>query len=197
MGDSYENMSDTQLVRLSLDNSDRFYYLIKRYEPRLLRYIRRSTDAGREEAEDLLQEIFIKIYRNLNGFNQKLKFSSWAYRIARNEIINQFHKKKAYTSKIGLNIDDNDNNLTDFVTDALDLQDSYISRENAEKVKVALAELPTKYRDVLILRYFEDKNYNEISDILRKPPGTVATLINRAKSGFKKIARRHQLESLI
>ena len=190
-------MSDAQLVRLSLENQDRFYYLIKRYEPRLLRYIRRSTDASQEESEDILQEIFIKIYRNLNGFNQKLKFSSWVYRIARNEIINQYYKKKSYAAKIILNIDDNDGNLTEFVTDALDLQDTYISRENTEKVKEALAELPAKYRDVLILRYFEDKNYNEISDILRKPPGTVATLINRAKSGFKKIARCHQLEKLI
>jgi RNA polymerase sigma-70 factor (ECF subfamily) len=190
-------MSDARLVRLSLENPDNFYYLIKRYEPRLLPYIRRSTDAGQEESEDILQEIFIKVYRNLNGFNQKLKFSSWVYRIARNEIINQYYKKKSYTAKIVLNIDTDDSNLTELATDALDLQDKYISRENAEKVKEALAELPAKYRDVLILRYFEDKNYNEISDILRKPPGTVATLINRAKSGFKKIARHYQLENLI
>ena len=115
----------------------------------------------------------------------------------KNEIINQYYKKKSYTAKIVLNIDTNDSDLTELATDALDLQDRYISQENAEKVKEALADLPTKYRDVLILRYFEDKNYSEISDILRKPPGTVATLINRAKSGFKKIARHHQLENLI
>ncbi len=58
-------------------------------------------------------------------------------------------------------------------------------------------ELPEKYREVLILKFFEDKSYREISDILKKPEGTVATLINRAKKKFKKVAKRYQLESEI
>ncbi len=196
--ENYENMPDEQLVRLSLENQDCFYYLIKRYEPKILRYIKRITNISKEESEDILQEIFVKVYRNLNGFNQKLKFSSWIYRIAHNEIINQYRKNKSYSSMISLNIEDDDvNNMAGLFRDSFDIQDNYISRENTEKVREALEELPDKYREILILRYFEDQSYDEISDILRKPAGTVATLINRAKSNFKKIAQRHQLESLI
>jgi len=194
----YKNMSDEQLVQVSLKNQNCFYYLMKRYESRILRYIKRITNVSQEESADILQEIFIKVYRNLNGFNQKLKFSSWIYRIAHNEIINQYHKRKLYSAMISLNIEDNDaNNLAEVVRDTPDVDDKYISRENAEKVREALTELPDKYREILILRFLEDKSYDEISHILRKPAGTVATLINRAKSKFRKIAEYHKLESLI
>lgn len=195
---SYETMSDEQLVQLSLKDQDSFYYLIERYEPKILRYIKRITNISPEESEDLLQEIFIKVYRNLNRFNRKLKFSSWVYRIAHNEIINQYRKKKSYSATIDSFAENDDTDyLAGFIGEALDIDNDYISRENAEKVRAALAKLPDKYREVLILRYFEDQSYREISDILRKPAGTVATLINRAKSKFRKIAQQHQLENLI
>ena len=195
---SYETMSDEQLVQLSLKDQDSFYYLIERYEPKILRYIKRITNISPEESEDLLQEIFIKVYRNLNRFNRKLKFSSWVYRIAHNEIINQYRKKKSYSATIDSFAENDDTDyLSGFIGEALDIDNDYISRENAEKVRAALAKLPDKYREVLILRYFEDQSYREISDILRKPAGTVATLINRAKSKFKKIAQQHQLENLM
>ena len=84
--DKHENLSDLQLVKLSLKDHQNFRYLVERYEPLLLRYMRRIANVSKEEAEDLLQEIFIKVYKNLNGFDQKLKFSSWIYRIAHNEI---------------------------------------------------------------------------------------------------------------
>ncbi len=191
-------MSDEQLVQLSLKDQNSFYYLIERYEPKILRYIKRITNISPEESEDLLQEIFIKVYRNLNRFNRKLKFSSWVYRIAHNEIINQYRKKKSYSATIDSFAENDDTDyLAGFIGEALDIDNDYISRENAEKVRAALAKLPDKYREVLILRYFEDQSYREISDILRKPAGTVATLINRAKSKFRKIAKQHQLENLI
>ena len=118
-------------------------------------------------------------------------------RIARNEMITQSRKRKAYTSKIVLGIEENDGSLSEFVSDALSVESRVIGKENEGAVRAALGELPDKYHEVLLLRYFEDKNYSEISDILQKPPGTIATLIKRAKSDFLKIARRHQLESLV
>ncbi len=186
-------MPDEQLVQLSLNNQDYFYYLMKRYEIKLLRYIKRLTTVSQEEAKDIIQEIFIKVYRNLNGFNPKLKFSSWIYRIAHNEIINQYRKTKLCSSIIPLNIED-EANLIDAINDSIEIDGAYENLETAERVRKALSELPDKYREILVLRYLEDKSYEEISDILRKPPGTVATQINRAKASFKKIAWRHQLD---
>ncbi len=192
----YENMPDEQLVQLSLKDQDCFYYLMKRYEIKILRYIKRLTTVSHEEAEDIIQEVFIKVYRNLNGFNRKLKFSSWIYRIAHNEIVNQYRKTKLRLSMIPLSIDD-EANLIDSIHDTIESNGAYENLENAEKVREALAKLPDKYREILVLRYLEDKSYDEISDILRKPTGTVATQINRAKASFKKIVRRHQLDKEI
>lgn len=193
---AYEQMTDEELVKSSLQYEDAFYFLMKRYEPVLLRYIHRMTQAGREEIEDLLQEIFIKIYRNLNGFDTNFKFSTWAYRIAHNEVISQYRKKKQRHLSVELDADDEKSrSLVDFLTDTLNVESQYLDREQANAVRTALLDLPPKYRDVLVLHYFEELSYREISDILKKPPGSVATLLNRAKEKFKKIARSHQLKS--
>lgn len=190
---SYENMSDEQLVQLSLKDENCYYYLIERYETKILRYIHRATNVNKEDSEDLLQEIFIKIYRNLNGFNQKLKFSSWIYRIAHNEIVRQYHNNKSRKTMFSLNDEDDAGNILSQLISDEDICNTYESREKATKVREILSQLPNKYQEVLVFRYFEGQSYKEISDILRKPPGTVATLINRAKLHFKKMAKRHHL----
>lgn len=193
----YEQMTDEELVKSSLEHEDAFYSLIKRYESVLLRYIHRMTSVNRQEAEDLLQDIFIKLYRNLNGFDTGLKFSSWVYRIAHNEIISQYRKKKPTQYSVELDAgDDESGSLVNFLSSTLNVESEYIDREKAALVRTALEKLAPKYRDVLVLRYFEDLSYNEISDILRKPSGSVATLINRAKDKFKKIAGQFKLESI-
>ncbi len=193
----YENLSDLTLIQLSLEDHRNFEVLMERYEPLLLRYIKRIANVSREEAEDLLQEIFIKVYRNLNGFDQKLKFSSWIYRIAHNEIVNHVYKQKVRSVVTSMD-DNNEHHLkqgkwTEESEAYFDLE----SKESSKRLRDALMELPEKYREVLILKFFEDKSYREISDILKKPEGTVATLINRAKKKFKKVAKRYQLESEI
>jgi RNA polymerase sigma-70 factor, ECF subfamily len=182
---NFTNLTDVDLVQSSLKNKDNFYFLMKRYEPRLTRYINRITNIGQDDKDDLLQDIFIKVYRNLNGFDQNLKFSSWIYRIAHNEIINQYHKKSR--SKLLLNIDKDDlNSVTSILKDEADISEEFLSQEKVGHVKIVLSKLPLKYQEVLLLHFFEEKSYKEISDILKKPMGTIATLINRAKLKFEK-----------
>ena len=190
-------MSDEELVRQSLENRELFYHLIKRYERKLLKYIKRITNVTPEEAEDLLQEIFIKVYRHLNGFDQKLKFSSWLYRIAHNEVINFAKKKKSglayyYSSEM-----DTHDMLLENLAGEDDVHGNYVFMESRERVWQALMELPLKYREVLVLKFFENRSYREMSDILRKPEGTVATLVNRAKKKFIKIAKKYELEGIL
>jgi len=196
--ENHETMTDVQLVQLALRTPDAYLYLIKRYETKLTRYIHRVTSVTREETEDLLQEIFIKVYRNLNGFNQKLKFSSWIYRIAHNEIINYGYKKRALLNIIQMDPPDSDSRFAIAETHREEEAGTDLkSRESHERIMQALKELPLKYREVLVLRFFDDKSYGEISDILRKPEGTVATLISRAKKKFRKIASEHQLGEML
>ncbi len=191
--DKHENLSDLQLVKLSLKDHQNFRYLVERYEPLLLRYMRRIANVSKEEAEDLLQEIFIKVYKNLNGFDQKLKFSSWIYRIAHNEIVNHAYKRK--TRSITTSLSEGEESFLQQGEWIRDISNELESEELSGKLQDALMELPDKYREVLILKFFEDKSYREISDILKKPEGTIATLINRAKKKLKKIAIKYKLES--
>ncbi|MCD4760747.1 RNA polymerase sigma factor, partial [bacterium] len=148
---------------------------------KLLRYIRRISGLNIEDAEDVLQDVFIKVYQNLNSFDTSLKFSSWIYRITHNQVISNFRKKQARPQEIS---GDNELILNNIVSD-LDMGrdiDLGYARENIDKI---LNSLDIKYREVLVLKFLEEKEYKEISDILKKPMGTVATLLNRAKKQFR------------
>jgi len=190
----FQKTNDVGLVRLSLQDKEAFYYLVRRYENKLMRYIKRLTNIRDEEAEDILQDIFIKVYRNLNGFDQNLSFSSWIYRIAHNEIINYYHRnKRRLKSTVSEESGEELNSLTEIITDDPDSHEQLIAREKEIKIRQILDKLPEKYREALILFFLEEMSYNEISDVLRKPPGTIATLINRGKKKFKKIAMEDNL----
>ncbi len=172
--------TDAELVELSLKNSNNFLCLLKRYEKKLLFYIVRLSGFREEEAEDVLQEVFVKTYYNLRDFDSRLKFSSWIYRIAHNETISALRKKKVRPAEL---LDD-ESWLK--IATKLDVQEFVENVLLHEQIKHIIDRIDEKYRDVLILRFLEEKDYAEISDILKKPVNTVSTLINRARKIFKK-----------
>ena len=173
--------SDEELVNLSLEHSDYFLCLIKKYSPKLSIYLKRISSANDEDIEDSLQEIFIKVYTNLAGFDSSLKFSSWIYRIARNYIISWHRKKTARPQEIFGNEDYDilDNIASDF--NLIEMIERNILKQDVEDI---LNSLKQSYREVLILFYFENKKQKEISDILKKPINTISSLISRAKKQF-------------
>jgi len=178
------SISDGELVRFSLENADFFAQIVQKYEKPLLRYLLRISNISREEAEDLLQEIFIKTYQNLRDFDASLKFSSWIYRIAHNEAISAWRKKVSRGEKINLEKAEAAQLLHSTLDVATQIDDQFL----IESVQTILCDLPSKYREVLVLRFLENKDYSEISDILRRPMGSVATLISRAKKYFERAA---------
>jgi len=184
---NYLEKTDEELVDLALNGKDYFLYLMRRYEKKLLAYILRISSFNHDDAEDILQEVFIKIYENLNDFDQDLKFSSWAYRITHNEVISHYRKAKARPQAAPLDL--SDKVLANLSFD-LDIREKVDLDYFKKSVKKILENLDIKYREVLVLRFFEEKNYKEISDILKKPMGTVATLISRAKRQLKAILAR-------
>lgn len=189
----YREKTDVELVKLALKDQEEFAQLMERYEEKLLRYIRRFAGLSQECAEDVLQEAFLKIYRNLNDFDTSLKFSSWAYRIVHNETINYIRKHNDKKT-VGLETDDPDIvSLIDILESDTDVSGDVAKKELSEKVRHVLATLPAHYREILVLRFLEDMDYSEISDILKKPMGTVATLLNRAKASFKQLALENNL----
>jgi RNA polymerase sigma-70 factor (ECF subfamily) len=182
-----KNLSDEELVeKVRKEDSELYAEIVERYQQKLYRYLRYLTDRP-SEAEDLLQDVFIKTYRNLFDFDGKRKFSSWIYRIAHNEGVN-FIKKTSRRKEIFLNNLENIDSALHNQNNAI--EDSLAKEEIREKVKQCLDELETKYREPLILYYFEDKSYREISDILRIPAKTVGTFIFRGKRILKAICQK-------
>ncbi|MFZ2975972.1 MAG: RNA polymerase sigma factor [Candidatus Moraniibacteriota bacterium] len=178
-----KNKSDEELAGLVIDNPDFYYFLMERYEAKILRYIRRISNFSKETTEDLGQEIFLKAYENINDLDENLKFSSWLYRIARNHVISFWRKNKNRKLVSSFDADENFKNMFESDEDiAKDLE----KKITAEEVGKILEKMKIEYREVLVLRFLEDKDYNEISDILKKPVGTVGTLLNRAKKEFRK-----------
>jgi len=183
-----KSLSDREIIVYSLDDLNYFACLYDRYEPKLLRYISKISYANQEEAKDILQDAFIKIWKNLNSYDNDLKVSSWLYRIVHNETISFCRKKRSFGKNNKLNLDDVRNR------DIAGEQDLDINAEErfflTHKV---LDKLALKYREVLILKFMEKMSYEEISDILKIPEGTVATRINRAKKMFITIAETEQI----
>lgn len=171
--------TDIELVGLSLSDPNYFLFLSKRYEEKLLRYIMRISKFSREDAEDVLQEVFIKTYYNLNGFDKELQFSSWIYRIAHNEAVSAI-RKKAVRPSIALEVED----LERF-GDSFDMTKDMDNSFDRKMIDEALSKLDEKYREVLVLRFLDEKDYTEIADILKKPVSTIGNLILRGKKLFK------------
>lgn len=176
-------LSDAEIVKKALADIDYFSCLYDRYELKLMRYVKRIAMVSHEEAEDILQESFIKIWRNLNDFDQELKLTSWIYRIVHNETISVWRKKKSYGKDQIVTWADT---LIETMPDDID-PDSESEQQDILTQEV-LQLLPIKYKTVLVLKFLEGMSYEEISDVLKIPEGTVATRINRAKKAFAKIA---------
>lgn len=177
--------SDGEIVKLCLRDNELFGVLIERYEAKLTRYIKRLTRIDSQTAEDILQESFIKAYVNLNDFDDTFPFSSWIYRITHNEVINYLRKLKSGPQTISMDGDKEAADLIAILSDDTDLHAELQTKDFSAKIRLALYEIPENYREVLVLRFMEDKSYREIGDILRKSIGNVSILINRAKKELK------------
>lgn len=186
-----QDVKDRRFVIASLENSENFKYVISEYQNKFTQYIRRRTIASKEDAEDLLQDIFLKIYLNLNGFDTSLKFSSWAYRIAHNEIISWYRKKKIRPQ---INFEDyEEENLINSFKEETDIEKEFDRKLLKENITQAIEKLDEKYKEVIILRFLEEKDYEEIGDILQIPLGTVSTMIYRGKKELQKTLKSKKI----
>ncbi len=175
-----EGKTDSEVVELAKENPDYLACLMERYEEKLFYYIRRISFFSKEDIEDILQEVFIKVYKNLNDYEDSLKFSSWIYRITHNHTVDEIRKRGGKKTAISLDKDD----LFKFIKSGVNLEKEVAVREKMNKVRAVIEQMPLKYREPMILRFLEEKSYDEIMDILKKPKGTVATLIKRGKKMF-------------
>lgn len=179
-----DGLSDREVILSSLEDIAYFACLVIRYETRLLHYIQKISQSSQEEAEDILQEGFIKIWKNIRAYDTSLTLENWIFRIIHNETISYFRKKTSYAKDHVVDIDNErirsllpGEEIGDFETDS-----------GSKIIEEILPLLKPEYREVLVLKFFENKSYEEISDILKIPEGTVATRINRAKKSFRDLS---------
>jgi len=178
-------LTDEQLIlQIIGDDAELFGEVINRYRAKLMRYILRITNVDKAGAEDILQDAFIKVYKNLNDFDTELKFSSWIYRIVHNEVINVHRKNTSGIRKHAVSIDEHE--LQNIINDDFDIMQTGEAKFTQQYVQEVLGKIDDKYREVIVLRYFEYKDYKEIADILKKPINTIATLLSRAKKQLRK-----------
>ena len=175
--------SDNQLVnRVIKGDIEAFGLLVDRYEAKLMRYVVYLIHDS-AVAQDIVQEVFIKAYQNLQGFKSKYKFSSWIYRIAHNEAMNYIRKTRR------LVYSDNMEELKE--TSSEDGIATEIDREILKKqVQGCLDQLDMKYREVLILQYYENMSYVEISDILHIPVSTVGVRSLRGRNKLRALCQK-------
>ena len=180
-------MNSSQLtdeeIALRVQNGDTqlFGVLVERYEAKMKRYAKKFL-FGYHDSQDVVQDVFLKAYSNIQGFDTGRKFSSWLYRIAHNEYINAI-KKRGHEP------------LTFFDSDTLFPHP--VAAENVEKeidikqmqeiLNKCLDKLDVKYREPLVLYYFQDLDYQSISEVLRIPTSTVGVRLNRGKVILKEI----------
>lgn len=178
------SLSDNELVARSLEERAFFGELVDRYQNKLGRYIARLGVQDPDDRDDVLQDIFIKVYKNLNSFDKSLSFSAWIYRIAHNEAVSWYRRRRARPE--GYLAAESDAILALVADDGSERPEERFDRDlDVGRLSRELERLDDKYRDVLLLRYFEHLEYEEISDVLKIPVGTVGTLVHRAKKQLK------------
>lgn len=181
---------DGAVVAAFLGGEERaFQELVERYQTRLLNFIYR-TIGDREKAEDLVQEVFIRIYRHIHRFDRSKKFSTWAYTIAsnlaKNELRNRSRNPLVLFQTMRSNWDDDDRPLQ-FEDTTARPDDMYRKRHLRELVEDTVAKLPEHHRQVFVLRELEGKSYEEIAEITDCNLGTVKSRLNRARTAFASI----------
>ncbi|MEK7607878.1 MAG: sigma-70 family RNA polymerase sigma factor [Patescibacteria group bacterium] len=191
-----KNQADVILVENALTSSNQFSRIIEKYQEPLRRYVRRMARPNEDELDMLLQDIFIKTYENLNDFDLGLSFSSWIYRIAHNESIDFHRRNKRYGGSLDDSTGDDDSlSLIETIAADGDIITEADRHYVKKSINAILDELDSKYRSVLVLKFIEGKDYDDISHILRKPLGTIGTLIHRAKKEFRRLVEKRGIYS--
>jgi RNA polymerase sigma-70 factor (ECF subfamily) len=180
-----KKLTDENLaVFIQENNGKSFEELIDRFEKPLLRYAFRLS-GDMDMSEDIIQESFISAYKNINSFDASRKFSSWIYRITHNFAINNIKKNSKTIPFENDQIKDDRNRISEKSLE-IDLE------KDKKMLESNLNLLSVKYKEIIVLRYFEDKSYEEISDICHIPISTVGVRISRGLKILKdKIGSRH------
>jgi RNA polymerase sigma-70 factor (ECF subfamily) len=186
--DQLRLLDDTDLVTTFLKSEERaFDVLVERYQTRLLNFIYRTV-GDRERAEDLVQEVFVRVYRHLARFDRSKKFSTWIYTIAsnlaKNELRNRSRNPLVFFQSLTKGFTGEEERPVEFEDPRSRPDDLFHKRHLREVVDRSVSLLPAHHREVFVLRELEGKSYEEIAEITHCNLGTVKSRLNRARTAF-------------
>jgi len=185
-----QELDDNALVTAYLGGTSRaFDLLVERYQTRLLNFVYRTV-GDRERAEDLVQEVFVRVFRHLARFDRSKKFSTWIYTIAsnlaKNELRNRARNPLVLFQTMTSGWEDEERPL-EFEDPDSRPDDAFDRRHLRELVDAAVRRLPVHHREVFVLRELEGHSYEEIAEMTHCNLGTVKSRLNRARSAFAEI----------
>jgi len=183
-----KHLSDIEIIDSVLHgNTNDYSLLINRYKHKafslLLRMVKNEMDA-----EEVLQDCFVKAFFALKSFKRKAKFSTWFYRIVFNSAVTKLSGKKRKIEQEMLSIDNDENPL------ALSLSEDKFAKEKSELLTLAIKELPENYAAVITLFYLESFSCEEISKIINTSVSNVKVLLYRSRTALKEVISQKHLE---
>jgi RNA polymerase sigma-70 factor, ECF subfamily len=180
-----EQLDDRALVARVLEGDrDRFTELVKRYEKRVVNYVYRITHRY-EEAHDLAQDIFVKVYLALDRYDSKYQFSTWLFRIAQNAAIDVLRKKTISEVPLARPSEDEPQKEREFADPGVSPYRALKNKQLAAAIDKAVENLPADYRELIQLRHFAELSYEEIATMKKLPLGTVKNKLFRARNLLK------------
>ena len=183
--------SDTELIKSVLaGNQADFKPLMERYQQKVFSYLYRFLYENRDAAEEVTQSVFVKVYKNLGSVALHRPLQPWIFRIAHNEAAN--HLRTISRKKESKLKDEQWDNIA-----SADENQNMKQEEQTILIRKALDKLKTKYREVIVLHYFEEKSYQEIAEILNTSTNSVGTLLRRGRMKLQNILKQYGITAMM
>lgn len=183
------DINEKELVkRCRSGDRDAFNILVEAFQRQVIN-LAYGMLSNEEDASDAAQEVFIKIYRNIDRFEEKSSLSTWIYRITSNVCKDFLRKRTRTIQSVSIyegDDDDDDDRPMEIKDNSPTPQEHLEMTETQIEVRRALDELPTEYKSVIVMYDLENLSYEEISKVLECPVGTIKSRLNRARKALKK-----------
>ncbi len=183
-------IEDSEILNLFQNEQSRekaFTHLVKKYQERLYWHIRRML-VHHEDTNDVLQNMFVKIWRNLANFRQDSSLYTWMYRIATNETLTYLEQQKKRRS---LSISDDGSELGNVLSNSLKAEKGFDPNNLEWKLQLAIQSLPEKQRAVFTLRYYDEMPYEKMAEVLETSEGSLKASYHHAAKKVEEFIRTH------
>jgi RNA polymerase sigma-70 factor (ECF subfamily) len=186
MSEGSLQQNDAEIVAEILKGDrEKFSDLVQRYQGRLVNYLYRLLRST-EEAQDLAQEVFVKIYLALDRYDPRYKFSTWLFRVAQNAAIDKIRKRRLKVVSMDRPGDRDDESRTwEFPSPDPSPYRNMRNRERGEAIQEVIDQLPWEYRELIVLRHYGELSYDEIASLKKMPLGTVKNKLFRGRQMMK------------